>query len=178
MTEKIKWYNNKKVWLIISLAPYLYAVIYSIVLAAADSYGKAISTVFESFINELGFRFIDDFLLGIFEKNPLSIFFIIALVYQIWFITQSKISFGKIKLSKILLILSIICWSLYFIYPIFAYFYGFSYTFFTTSTDYGFEAVKSSLIWNLIKFSIIPVLPISLIIIIVSIARGKSAKKE
>ncbi len=68
----------------------------------------------------------------------------------------------KISLRKIVFWISISCWGAYF----------------ASGLEYGMDALADTLLWNLIRFSVIPILPISLLyIIIYVIVKLKEEKK-
>jgi uncharacterized oligopeptide transporter (OPT) family protein len=74
----------------------------------------------------------------------------------------------KIDIKKILYKTSILVWVIYFGIAIFSIPFGFKLDFFSVSIIYGIKGFLVALIWNGIKFSIlIPVLPLSLIYIII-----------
>ena len=86
----------------------------------------------------------------------------------------------KISVKKIFFIISILCWCLYFATGVYAFFFG-SNTgggLFHHTREYGIDALVNTLFWNLISFTIIPVLPISLIYIIVYIFVKKREQKK
>ena len=173
--------NIKKLILYISLIPYIYVLLMCIyhaifgydygLIDIAPNYGfDAVGDV----INEYWFDGI------IANFNYKSFFVILCLIYQIYyFITykkakttkneQSKNKFNKMNSKKILFIISIICWIIYFLTGIYAFFFG-SNTgggLFYPKMEYGIDALLHTLFWNLIIFSAIPILPISLIYIII-----------
>lgn len=83
------------------------------------------------------------------------------------------------KVRKFWFIIACMCWGLYFLSGVYAFFFGYDTVFFSTARVYGFEGLCNALLWNIIKFSIIPILPISLIYIIVyRISNVIKKKKE
>ena len=74
----------------------------------------------------------------------------------------------KNKFKKILFYISMSCWIIYFLSGIYAFFLGYDIGgLLETKIGYGMLAMKNALLWNLISFSIIPILPISLLYIII-----------
>ena len=60
-----------------------------------------------------------------------------------------------------------ISWSIYFLLGVYALFFGYKTGFFYKTTIYGFDAFKEAMLWNLLIFTYIPILPIALIYIVV-----------
>ena len=184
--------NIKKLILYISLIPYIYVLLMCIyhaifgydyaLIGIAPNYGfDAVGDV----INEFWFDGI------ITNFNYKSFFFILCIIYQIYyFITYKKVrttkkeqlksKFNKINFKKILFIIAIICWIIYFITGIYAFFFG-SNTgggLFYPEMEYGIDALLHTLFWNLILFSAIPILPISLIYIVIYLIIKYKNKKQ
>lgn len=110
----------------------------------------------------------------------LLILFAIMVIYQIWYFLhkegKKEKKKSKLQLKKILLYLSILCWILYFGISIYNSIAGICMGLFTCTTVYGFEAFYSSLFWYGLVFSFIPVLPVTLIYIILYIIKVKRKK--
>ena len=86
----------------------------------------------------------------------------------------------KVDLKKIVFNISKTCWIIYFASGIFAFFFG-SNTgggFFNSTREYGVGALLGTLLWNLLVFSIIPILPISLLYIIIYLVVKKREEKN
>lgn len=86
---------------------------------------------------------------------------------------------NKRNITKIIFYISVLCWIIYFALGIFAFFFG-SNTgggLLYSTREYGMDALTHTLFWNLITFSIIPVLPISLIYIVIYIIVKKRKEK-
>ena len=86
----------------------------------------------------------------------------------------------SINLKKIIFFISISCWIIYLASGIFAFVFG-SNTgdgYFPQTMEYGMNALLKTLFLNLICFSFIPVLPISLMYIIIYLVFGKAKKKN
>ena len=113
-------------------------------------------------------------------------FNIICITYQIYYIInnkkteqveniQSKNIFKKINFKKIFFIISISCWVIYFLMCIHAFFFGFIGG---TRFEPGIEAFVNAFFLILISYSVIPILPISLIYIIIYLKKNKSKKND
>ena len=84
------------------------------------------------------------------------------------------------SVAKILFYIAILCWIVYFASGIYAFFFGSNSGggLLYPTREYGIDALMHTLFWNLIGFSIIPVLPISLLyIIIYLIVKKREGKK-
>ena len=81
-------------------------------------------------------------------------------------------------MKKIFFVISIACWIIYFIIGIHAYFTGIDTGLFYTNMVYGMEAFKSALVLYGFAFSFIPVLPITLIYIIIYLVVKHKNKKD
>jgi len=150
-----------KLILYITLIPYiillltsLYYSIFGYYLSYMDEYIYGIDAFLAS-INDIWFYVI---------RNPILIVLLIILViYQIgYFIIKSKLPF-----KKILLYISIICWIIYILSGIYHMIYGYCDGLFSCTKVYGIDALFSSLFWYGFSFTIIPVLPLTLIYIII-----------
>ena len=127
--------------------------------------------------------------------NPITLCIIILWIgYQIYYLISFKSdkkekvvtkecngsTSKNINLKKILFFVSILCWIIYFASGIFAFFFG-SNTgrgLFDRTMEYGIDALLHTLLFNLITFSLIPVLPISLLYIIIYwIVKKRKEKK-
>ena len=146
-----------KIILYVSLIPYLIVLLISLYHSIfgyhLSNLGKnhyGIDAFLDS-INNIWFE-----ILG---SPILIILFILLVLYQItYFITNSKLGF-----KKILLYLSILCWALYILSGIYHMIFGYCEGFFTCTNVYGIKALTSSLFWYGLAFTIIPVLPLTLI---------------
>ncbi len=85
-----------------------------------------------------------------------------------------------INLKKILFFVSISCWGVYFASGIVAFFIGANAGggLFSSTMEYGMDALLHTLFWNLISFSIIPILPIALLYIIIYVIVKKKEEKR
>lgn len=93
---------------------------------------------------------------------------------------MNKNNINKINVAKIIFYIAVLCWIIYFASGIFAFFFG-SNTgggLLYPTREYGITALKNTLFWNLITFSLIPVLPLSLIYIIIYIVVRKKNEKN
>lgn len=91
-----------------------------------------------------------------------------------------KSSNKKIGVKQILYYVSLACWGIYFASGIFAFFFG-SNTgggLFSHYREYGFEAMFHTWFWALVSFSMIPVLPITLVYIIIYLVVKKRNEKR
>ena len=183
--------NIKKLILYVSLIPYIYVLLMCIyhaifgydygLIGIAPNYGfSAVGDV----INVYWFEVFTDFDYKLF-------FLILCIIYQIYYFIsykkakstekeQATNKFNKISFKKILFIISIICWIIYFLTGIYAFFFG-SNTgggLFYPEIEYGIDAFLHTLFWNLIIFSAIPILPISLIYIIIYIIIKYKNRKQ
>lgn len=149
----------------LTFIPYLIFIIYCIysLITGANSNSEHI---FKYIINTLtnSLANVEEFLM--FDNRVLGFLLVIIIIYHIWCIVGIL---GN-KLKNTFLIISILSWGTYFIYCFQTYFTGFSFLF---HTSYGWEAVASSLLIVLIYFSLIPILPITLIYIIFYIIKSK-----
>lgn len=93
---------------------------------------------------------------------------------------SDKNNHEEIGVKQILYYVSILCWAIYFASGIFAFAFG-SNTgggLLDSTREYGIDALTHTLFWNLLTFSIIPILPISLLyIIIYLIVKKREGKK-
>jgi len=71
----------------------------------------------------------------------------------------------KVSIRKIIFWISVSCWGVYFASGIVAFFDEVG--FFGSSIEDGMDALADTLLWNLFRFSIIPILPITLLYIII-----------
>jgi len=177
----------KKLLLYVSLLPYVYCIIMSLYHAM---FGYSYDLV--GFEDDYGFDAIGDFLGeywldNVFHFNFVSVANIFAIVYPIYYFVTSKktnndkveSNIRKINIKKILFVISVACWITYFMSGMYAFFFGYSAGLFESGIVYGFEALENALVWNLLIFSAIPILPITLIyIIIYLIFRCKEKRKQ
>jgi hypothetical protein len=177
----------KKIILYISLTPYIYLLISSLYYAICGytyNYNGA-NTIYgiDAFLDNVINRFwFDNFV----SFNFIGFLCICCVGYQIWYFINMKSTKGlnkkKLNIKKILLMISLLSWIIYFLSGIYAIFFGYERGFFYHITVYGFEAFKDAMFWNLIEFTFIPVLPITLIYIIIyfisKIMQGKTAEKN
>ena len=82
------------------------------------------------------------------------------------------------NIKKNWFIICCLVWVAYFGYGIYAYFAGYSSGFFGGPMIYGYKAFRDAMIWNLIGFSIIPILPATLIYIVIYLLNNKKEKKK
>ena len=168
--------NKKKIILYITFIPYIYVVLSSIYFAifGMDCYTK-ICYGSDAVINNLS-DFYLDFLL---DNIALGIFVLLCIIYQIWYFISGKSNKNpnkKFDLKKFFFVISCSIWILYFLSAVFAARYG--YSFFFSYYD-GFDGFEAALIGNFIKLGvIIPILPITLIYIIIYVFKIKKDKKQ
>lgn len=170
----------KKTMLYISFFPYIYLIFSSLYYAifgytynnanAKTIYG--IEAFFDNIVNRFWFK---NFIMF----NFIGFFCVCCIGYQIWFFINVK-NKKKLNIKKTLFIISLASWIIYFLSGIYAIFFGYKSGWFYKTTIYGFEAFKEAIFWNLITFSIIPILPITLIYIaiyLISKMRQKNIDK-
>ena len=192
MENKTKKYI-KNILLCVALLPYL-IIIFMCMYYAITGYGYNLGNTAYGFI-AIG-NFLGDVLLDLWLDNPnITIPIIVLWIgYQIYyFITferkkkedkttlreHSKNTSKNINYKKIVFYISIGCWCLYFASGIFAFFFG-SPTgggLFNPEIEYGMEGLVHTLILIGVAFSVIPILPISLLYIIIYIIVNKRKKK-
>ena len=176
----------KKYIFYISLLPYAYVIVGSLYYAVFGytytSIGESIYGI-EAFLVYIIHRFwFDNFIMF----NLIGLFCTCCIVYQIWYFLSSKSRktslTSRLNIKKILFVISLISWIIYFLLGVYASFVGYKTGFFNTTTVYGLEAFKNAMFWNLLMFTYIPILPITLIYIIVYLSRQmikrKANKKE
>ena len=199
MENKSKNYI-KNILLGIALLPYIIIMImciyYAITGYSVEFYEKmyyGLSALGE-FLSDVWWEIIDS--LMDFPTNLIRIpITILWIGYQIYyFITFKRVrkenkkelkennrnTSKNINFKKIIFYISIGCWCLYFASGIYAFLFG-SKTgggLFYPKMEYGMDALVSTLFWNLIAFSIIPVLPISLLYIVIYMIVNKRKKKK
>lgn len=105
---------------------------------------------------------------------PIILIIVLWIGYQIYYLVTFKKSnkenentIKKINLRKILFYIAMVCWCLYFIYGIFVFFSS------IITGDGLLETLGFTLKWYLSGFTIIPVLPISLLYIIIYVIINK-----
>ena len=188
--------NIKKILLYISLIPYI-ILIFMCICYAVIGYGYNLGNT------AYGFIAVGNFLGDVFSKiikylffNPIALCIIILWIgYQIYYFIsfksnkKEKAEYSKesnvytsknINLKEILFFISILCWIIYFASGIFAFFFG-SNTgggLFNPKMEYGIDALLHTLLWNLTAFSLIPVLPSSLLYIIIYVIVKKKEEKN
>lgn len=175
--------NIKDILFYITLVPYM-VLVFMTIYYAISGYGYNLGNT------AYGVLAVGNFLRDVFSNviglflNPLTLVIIILWIsYQIYYFISyennkkeinkynkenNKKNAKNINLKKILFVISILCWIIYFASGIFAFFFG-SNTgggLFNSTVEYGMDAFLNTLFWNLILFSIIPILPISLLYII------------
>ena len=189
--------NIKKILLYISLIPYI-ILIFMCICYAVVGYGYNLGNT------AYGFIAVVNFLGDVYSKiikylffNPVALCIIILWIgYQIYYFISFK-SENKEKskhfqenngnnkkiyvyVKKILFFISILCWVIYFTSGVFAFFFG-SNTgggLFNPEMEYGIDALLHTLLWNLTAFSLIPVLPSSLLYIIIYIILKRKEEKN
>lgn len=185
--------NIKNIIFYITLVPYivlLFVCIYYAIIGYDYNLGNT----------AYGFIAIGNFLVDISSNiidffNPIVQCIIILWIgYQIYYLisfksnkkenkeyTQEKNRYNKnINFKRILFFICILCWVIYFASGIFAFFFG-SNTgggLFNSTMEYGKDALLNTLLWNLFAFSLIPVLPISLLYIIIYVIVKKKEEKN
>ena len=187
--------NMKKIIFYISLIPYI-ILIFMCVYHAIFGYEY---THIESMV--YGFEAIGEVLLDGWNFITIDVFcgpggpLVVAWVgFQIYYFIsfksnkketeeyskESKESTSKkIDLKKILFNISKTCWIIYFASGIFAFFFGANTGggLFNSTREYGIDALLGTLFWNLLVFSFIPILPISLLYIIIYLVVKKREEK-
>ena len=197
MENKTKKYI-KNILLGIALLPYMIIIVMSLYssITGHESYGR-VYYGFDAIGNYLGDLFND--WINLFVTFPINLIAIPIIVlwigYKIYyFITFKRIQkenkteikennrniSKKINFKKIIFYICITCWCIYLASGIFAFFFG-SPTgggLFNPVMEYGVDALVHTLVLNLIGFSIIPILPISLLYIIIYVIVNKRKKKK
>lgn len=187
--------NIKKILFYISLLPYAILFFMCIYYAIIGYDSKYIENTY------YGFDSVGIFLGDVYDNiinlcfNPITLCIIILwIAYQIYYFIsfksdkkekvvakESNESTSKnVNLKKILFFVSILCWIIYFASGIFAFFFG-SNTgggLFYPTMEYGIDALLHTLFWNLLIFSCIPILPISLLYIIIYVIVKKKEEKN
>lgn len=186
--------NIKNVLFYIALLPYV-ILLFMCIYYATIGYGYNLGNMAYGFV-AVG-QFLGDVYVNIINMffNPITLCIIILWIgYQIYYFISFKsdkkekvvtkeinVSTSKtINLKKILFFVSILCWIIYFASGIFAFFFG-SNTgggLFYSTMEYGIDALLHTLFWNLLAFSLIPVLPISLLYIIIYLIVKKREEKN
>lgn len=156
-----------KILLLISFCPYIYIICYCLYysIVGVDIGIIEQDTIYgaEAFFNTL---FEDCWIDNVLDFNILGLIIVCCIIYQIGYFINNYKSKHKLNIKFILYIISIACWILYALSGIYAFFFGYSVGIIETHKVYWGEALINSLLMNLIGFSIIPVLPISLIYIL------------
>lgn len=169
--------NIKRVLFHISLMPYFYVIVMSIFYALVG-YGLNLGKTAYG-INAIG-NYLSDLFSDVLSALFDPIIIIIAVIwisYQMYYFVSVTKNIEKvnkkekksINLKKIFFIISILCWVVYFLSGIWAFFFGSSTGggLFNKTMEYGMDAMLHTWFWNLLAFSLIPVLPISLLYIII-----------
>ena len=91
---------------------------------------------------------------------------------------EEKLTEKSQKISKVWFIIALMCWGCYLLSGVYAFFFGYDSGLFSTVKVYGFEGLCNALFWNIIILSIFPILPVSLIYIIVYIISNVIKKKK
>lgn len=170
----------KKILLYISLIPYIILFvlcIYWAVFGYYDSIRNDKIYGLYAMLENLGSFYFDN----MFPLTFIGSIYIVCFIYIIWFfVNRFTTKKNKLKkqenmdIAKVLFVLSCSVWILYFLSGVYAMFVGYTSCFITChDTIYGFEAMKEMLFINLLKYSLIPVLPISLIYMIIYLFKKK-----
>ena len=188
--------NIKNILFYIAVIPYI-ILLFMCIYYAIIGYGYNLGNT------AYGFIAVGNFLGDVFSKiikylffNPIALCIIILWIgYQIYYFISFKSDnkekseyfqesnlYNKknISFKKILFFISILCWVIYFASGIFAFFFG-SNTgggLFNPTMEYGIDALLHTLLWNLTAFSLIPVLPSSLLYIIIYVIVKKKEKNS
>lgn len=166
--------NAKKIMLYISLGQYvfifLYGLYYAIFGYTFEFYREKTIYGLETFISKIEDIWLDN----IIDFNFIGIIELICTIYLIWYFIDTNKSTRKINIRKIVYIISIACWIIYALSGVYALFFGYNTGIITTHRVYGGEALVNALVMNLFIFSIIPILPISLIYIILYLKKKNS----
>ncbi len=185
----------------IALLPYIIIII-KCVYYAITGYGYTLGNTAYGYVaigKYLGDVFNDVIDLVIdFPKNLIAIPIIIMWVgYQIYYFitfdrkkqkqktgsqkeieTDNQTTSTKSTAKRIIFYLCVACWCLYLASGIFAFFFGYDDGIFHSNMIYGIDALLSAYLWYGLAFSFIPVLPISLLYIIIYIIVNKRKKKK
>ena len=189
----MKKYNVKKFVLYISFIPYIYAIVMSVFYAffGYDYYGDTYYG-----LDSLS-RFWSDIIFE-FMITPKVVILAVCIIYQIYYFIMGKRKEKRIKQDeetgeevveeeadlkaekrrKVLYIISWGCWGLYLLTGVYAFFFGYSTGIFKKTMIYVFEALSEVLFWNIIIFSVIPILPISTIYIVIYHINKLKNKKQ
>lgn len=187
--------NIKNILFYIAVIPYI-ILLFMCIYYAIIGYGYNLGNT------AYGFIAVGNFLRDAFSNiinlffNPVALGIIILWIgYQIYYFISFKsdkketreysqenkgYNQKNISFKKILFFISILCWVIYFASGIFAFFFG-SNTgggLFNPTMEYGIDALLHTLLWNLFAFSLIPVLPISLLYIIIYVIVKKKEEKN
>lgn len=186
----------KNILLGIALLPYIIIIVMSLYssIAGHESYGR-VYYGFDAIGNYLGDLFND--WINLFVTFPINLIAIPIIVfwigYQIYyFITFKRIRkenkteikenhrniSKKINVRKIIFYICIACWCMYLASGVFAFFFGYEEGIFYKHMIYGMDALISTYFWFGIALLIIPVLPISLLYIIIYVIANKRKKKK
>ncbi len=165
--------KTKKVLFIVSLIPYVIIILIGIYFAIFGYHFDYINST-DYGLEAMGDFLLGDVLFGIDFLWQKAICFALLIGYQIYYLLsknrekqEKDTNKKKIRLGKIIFVISIICWMIYFAYAIGCFFWGYNTGIINMHRVYGLEAIREALLWNLIAFSLVPVLPISLIYIVI-----------
>ncbi len=182
MNKKIK-----KILFYISLIPLALLLIMTIYYSIAGYY---VSYIEKSFY---GFDAMERFLGDVYHDVIISIAdFIPACIAILWigyqiyyFITLKKDEKPKeekrkkYELSKIVFFICILCWVIFFLLGIYAFFFGADAGWFYTNIVYGIDGVLTMWLWLLIAFGwFIPILPVTLLYMIIYLIIKRKNKKK
>jgi hypothetical protein len=175
----------KRAILYISLLPYAYLILSSLYYAIFGyTYNVTGRTIYgiTAFLDNIINRFwLDNFIMF----NFIGFLCTCCIVYQVWYFINIKrkdtpiLKKGKLNIKKVLFIISWLAWIIYFLSGIYALFFGYESGLFYKTTIYGFNAFKEAILWNLIRLTFVPVLPATLIYIVVYlISENRQRKSE
>lgn len=168
--------NKKRIVLYLTFVPYILLFLYCFInlIIDGDFFG-CFYNIYEDIVIGYGF-----------------IFLLLIIGYQLWYfifeynpkkVKKSKWNIFIRKavpiLKKILFGLSLLIWFLYILSGIYSYFSGFESCFITCNTVYGFDALLESMFYIALLFGImIPVLPITLIYMIMYVVKLRKSTKK
>ena len=183
----------KKYVLVLSFFPYLYILLKGIYYSILG---------YENYGNK-GLDALVDYLscdvFGLVFEVSAWVIFIICVAYQFYYFInvkgnkeknikdksseisveqEEKRTEKRQKVRKVWFIIALMCWGLYLLSGVYAFFFGYDSGLFSTVKVYGFEGLCNALFWNIIILSIFPILPVSLIYIIVYIISNVIKKKK
>ena len=169
-------FNKKKVIFYVSLLPYVYLILkciyHSIFGYEYEFYHGKIEYGIDGAMEALNNFWFDN----LFMFNYVTVIFIVCIIYQLWYFITRKSNKEvdnnnakkKINLKKFFFILCILFWIIYLCYGIYSAIFGYEYEFLGNyHISYGIKGLLDSLFILGIYFCIVPIIPISIIYIII-----------